>query len=135
MTRIAIAYLASLVTFVVLDAAWLMLVAVGLFQQALGAMLLAQPNLYAAAVFYVIFTGGLIFLAVRPALERRSLAAAASHGAVVGLTAYATFDLTNLAILKGWTLDLALLDMAWGTALSAIAATAGYVAGARTAKT
>lgn len=135
MMRIAIAYLATFVTFVALDAVWLSLVAIGQFQRALGTMLLAQPNLYAAAIFYVIFTGGLIFLAVRPALERRSLATTISHGAVVGLTSYATFDLTNLAILRGWTLELALLDMAWGTALSAIAATAGYLAGVRMART
>ena len=51
------------------------------------------------------------------------------NGALLGLTAYATFDLTNLAIINGWTLGLAALDMAWGTVLSAIAAVAGYLAG------
>ena len=56
---------------------------------------------------------------------------AATHGAVLGLTAYATFDLTSLAIIKGWTPGLAAVDMAWGTVLSAIAAVAGYAAGKR----
>lgn len=131
--RILVAYLAALATFVLLDAAWLILVASGEFQRLLGPALLPQPNLFAAAAFYAIFAGGLVFLAVRPALERRSFATGASHGAMVGLTAYATFDLTSLAIVKGWTPGLALLDMAWGTALSAVAATAGYLAAARRA--
>jgi uncharacterized membrane protein len=128
---IALGYLATLATFLVLDVAWLTLVAVGQFQRVLGPTLLPQPNLYAAAAFYVIFVAGLVFLAVRPALERRSIGIAATHGAVLGLTAYATFDLTSLAIFQGWTVGLALMDMAWGTALSAIAAMAGYGAASR----
>lgn len=131
MTSIPIAYLASLATFIILDAAWLMLVAIEQFQRLIGPIMLPRPNLQAALAFYVIFAAGLVFLAVRPALQRRSMATAASHGAVVGLTSYATFDLTSLAIIQGWTPGLALLDMAWGTALSAIAATAGYLAAAR----
>lgn len=129
--RTPVAYIASLLTFMALDAAWLMLVAIGQFQMLLGPILLPQPNLGAAAAFYLIYIGGLVFLAVRPALQLRSMGTAVSHGAVVGLTAYATFDLTSLAIIKGWTLDLALIDMAWGTALSAVAALAGYAAGRR----
>lgn len=132
--RILIAYLASLATFLVLDTAWLTLVAIDQFQRLIGPIMLPRPNLLAAAAFYVIFAAGLVFLAVRPALQHHSMAIAASHGAVVGLTAYATFDLTNLAIIKGWTLGLAVLDMAWGSALSATAATAGYLAAAKRAE-
>ena len=124
-----LAFAASLLTFVVLDAAWLMLVAIGQFQAQLGPILHPQPNLMAAAAFYVIYASGLVLLAVGPALQQRSLAVAATNGAVLGLTAYATFDLTNLAVIKGWTVGLALLDMSWGTALSCVAAVAGYSAG------
>ena len=102
-----IAFAASLLTFVVLDAAWLMLVGIGQFQAQIGPILRPQPNLMAAAAFYVIYASGLVFLAVRPALQQRSLGVAATNGAVLGLTAYATFDLTNLAVIKGWTLGLA----------------------------
>ncbi len=130
-TRVLLAFAATLITFVVLDVAWLMLVAIGQFQSQLGAILHPQPNLFAAVALYVIFACGLIVLAVQPALKARSLSVAIANGAVLGLTAYATFDLTNLAILKGWTVGLALLDMTWGTVLSATAASAGYAAGSR----
>ena len=107
------------------------LVGIGQFQAQIGPILNPQPNLMAAAVFYAIYASGLVVLAVRPALQQRSVGVAATSGAVLGLTAYATFDLTNLAVIQGWTLSLALLDMAWGTTLSWIAAVAGYGAGMR----
>lgn len=129
--QFVIAYLASLVTFVLLDAAWLMLVAIDQFQSALGPILRSEPDLSAAVAFYLVFVGGLTFLATRPALHARSANVAVMYGGVLGLTAYATFDLTNLAILSGWTPGLAALDMIWGTALSAIAALAGYAVARR----
>ena len=111
LTGILVAYIATLIAFVALDVTWLMLVAVGLFQSQLGAILRPQPDLIAAAAFYPIYAGGLVMLAVRPALRARSLISAAANGAILGLTAYATFDLTNLAIIKGWTLGLALIEI------------------------
>lgn len=125
---IAVAYAASLAVFLVLDVAWLVLFGIGQFQSQIGPILKPEPNLLAAAAFYAIIAGGLVLLAVRPALQQQSAALAASHGAALGLTAYATFDLTNLAVIQGWTLALALVDMAWGTALSSVAAVAGYAA-------
>lgn len=126
-----IAFTASLLTFIVLDAAWLILVGIGQFQAQIGSILRPQPDLGAAAAFYATYAVGLMLLAVRPALQQRSLGCAATNGAVLGLTAYATFDLTSLAVIKGWTWELALLDMAWGTALSCAAAASGYWAGMR----
>ena len=128
--RLLIAYVATLTTFAAVDVVWLVTVAIGQFQRQLGAILKPEPDLGAAVAFYVIFALGVVFLAVRPALAQRSVGVAAVNGAVLGFTAYATFDLTNLAVIKGWTIGLAALDMAWGTALSAGAAAAGYAAGA-----
>lgn len=124
----ALAYVATLLTFVALDAAWLLLVASGFFKSQLGALLREQPNLVAAALFYPIYAAGLVMLVVGPALRERSATAAALKGAVFGLTAYATFDLTNLAILEGWTLAVSLVDMAWGTIATPLACLAGYTA-------
>ncbi len=129
--RISIAYAAVLLSLAVLDTAWITLVAIGQFQSALGSTLRPDPNLYAAVAFYIVYAGGIVFLAVRPALSVGSAATALINGAVLGLTAYATYDLTSLAIINGYTPGLALLDMAWGTVLSLIAAMAGYVAAAR----
>lgn len=121
-----LAFGACLLTFVVLDTAWLLLVGIGQFQALIGPIMKPEPNLLAAAAFYVIYAVGLLLLVIRPAVQQRSIGLAAANGAVLGLTSYATFDLTNLAVIKGWTLGLALLDMTWGTTLSSVAAVAGF---------
>lgn len=124
-------YVATLFAFVVLDAIWLVLFAIEMFRQTVAPILRDQPNAAAAIAFYSIYSAGLYALAVRPATTARSYRTAVANGAMVGLTAYATFDLTNLAIIKGWTPALAALDMAWGTAASVVAASAGYVVATR----
>lgn len=119
-------YAATLVAFLALDAAWLGLFAIEMFNVHIGAILREAPNVGAVVAFYVVYAAGLHVLAVRPARQTGSLRQAAASGALVGLTAYATFDLTNLAIIAGWPLELAIADMTWGTVASALAATAGY---------
>jgi uncharacterized membrane protein len=116
----------TLLVFLVLDGTWLVLVANGFFKSQLGVLLRAQPDLAAALVFYLIYTGGLLVLAVGPAAREGSANAAAARGGVLGLTAYATFDLTNLAIIQGWTLAVTLVDITWGTIVSAVTSLAGY---------
>lgn len=127
------ASIASLVTFLVLDAAWLSLVAVELFQRQLGPILRPSPMVGAIAAFYVIYACGLVMLAVHPALVQGSSRGAAWRGAVLGLTAYATFDLTNLAVIERWSLALAVADMAWGVTATTLSALAGYAMGRWTA--
>ena len=126
--RYVAAWVATLVAFVVLDVMWLMFYAGALFKTHLGALLRAQPDLVPAAVLDLVYATGLAVLVVAPAIVARSLSSAIWRGAVLGLTAYAMFDLTNLAVLQGWTLPIALLDMAWGTFASSTAAAAGFVA-------
>lgn len=121
-----VGYIATLVAFVVLDAGWLGLFAVEMFKAHLGSILREQANVGAAIAFYVVYAAGLYALAVRPALQAGVLRKAAASGALVGLTAYAAFDLTNLAVIAGWPLGLALADMTWGTLASSLAASAGY---------
>lgn len=122
------AILVNLATFTVLDGLWIGLVAMPLFQADLGAILNPSPNIAAIVAFYPIYVFALYWLAVRPALAARSARTAIVNAAILGLAAYATFDLTGLAVIKGWTLRLALIDIVWGTTASAIAATAGYLA-------
>lgn len=125
----AVVYIATLLGFVALDVAWLGLFAISFFASEIGGLLRAQPNLVAAAAFYLIHATGLVALVVRPALRSGTLATVLSTGALFGLCAYATFDLTNLAVIKGWTLPVTLADMAWGTIGSAAACAFGYGAG------
>lgn len=124
--KLVYAYGATLLCLIVLDAVWLMLVAIEQFQKHIGPALEARPSLAPAVGLYIILAAGIMILAVQPALQAGSWTHAAAYGALLGLTAYATFDLTCLAVLKGYTLSLALMDMAWGTLLCAAAATAGY---------
>lgn len=124
-------YAASLLVLLVLDGLWLLVIAAGFFQSQIGALLRPDPNFLAAGAFYLVYTAGVIALCVLPSLRDGSMAAAALRGAILGLTAYATFDLTNLAILKGWTPLVAAVDIAWGVFVTTVVAVAGMAVGRR----
>jgi uncharacterized membrane protein len=89
------------------------------------------PNMPAAVAFYLVYIFGVLFFAVRPALAAGDWRVGLLNGALFGFFAYATYDLTNLATLKGWSLPVSLVDIAWGAVLSAIAASAGSLAALR----
>lgn len=124
--RYLLAYLGSGVVMAVLDAVWLTAVGPRLYRPAIGELLAPQPNLRVAVLFYLIYVGGIVFLAVTPALRDGSALRAAVSGAVLGLVAYATYDLTNQATLRVWPAHLTLIDLAWGTCVTAAAALGGY---------
>ena len=126
--RYAVAYIVTAVVFLGLDAVWLTQIALGMYRRELGDYLLDQPRLAIAGLFYLLFVAGIVILAVVPALNGGSWINALLLGAVLGLVAYGTYDITNLSTLKGWSLTVTMADLAWGTILSAIAATAGYLA-------
>ncbi|MCJ7580145.1 MAG: DUF2177 family protein, partial [Candidatus Aminicenantes bacterium] len=77
-------------------------------------------------IFYLLFIAGILIFVVFPALEKESLTKAIILGALFGLFTYATYDLTNLATLKGWPLPIVFIDIAWGMVLSGIVSTSGY---------
>ncbi|MGA1834637.1 DUF2177 family protein [Rhizobium wenxiniae] len=126
MKRYLVAYFIALIVMVLIDAVWLSTMADRLYRPVMGDMLAPQFTLVPALVFYLIYPAGLVFLAVRPALRQGALSAAILSGAVLGFTAYATYDLTNQATLIRWSTALTLADLCWGTFLSAIASGAGY---------
>jgi uncharacterized membrane protein len=121
--RRVIAYAVALVTMVVLDGIWLGVIATSLYRDALGPLMADPVNLWAAAAFYLIYPLGLVVFAVRPGGGAGPWTVAA-RGALFGLIAYATYDLTNLATLKGFPIGIALIDMLWGGIISAVASTA-----------
>jgi uncharacterized membrane protein len=127
MTRYATAYAATFIVFCGLDFLWLGFVAKGYYQSQVGTLLLEKPNLPVAALFYILYIVGVLIFAVLPALEVGQWSRALFYGALFGFFAYATYDLTNLATLKGWSPGLALLDLAWGAVVTGISATAGYL--------
>ena len=126
LTASIVAYAAVLAAFAVIDSIWIVLVAAPMFRAAVGTIMLDEPLLAAAVPFYLIYAGGIVALAVRPALATGSPGRATVNGAILGLTAYGTFEFTSLAIFKGWTWLLVAVDIAWGTALSALVSVLGY---------
>ncbi len=123
-----IAYAGTLVFFLAADMLWLGLLMTGSYQAWIGPLMREQPLLLPAAVFYLLYPVGLVVFAVRPGLEKQSWMHCATLGAFFGLLAYGTYDLSNLATLKGWPWQLTLVDMVWGAALSCGSALAGYAA-------
>jgi uncharacterized membrane protein len=119
---------AAAVVFLVIDAIWLGLVATSFYARALGDLMLERPKLGIAAVFYVGYSFAVVLLVSAPAARSGALGQALVHGAVFGLAAYGTYDITNMATLKNWPVAMSLVDMAWGTFLTAVAAAAGYAA-------
>jgi uncharacterized membrane protein len=125
MTHVA-AYLAALAAFVVLDMVWLGTMASRLYRPTLGDILAAGVNLPPAIAFYVLYPVGLVIFAILPALKGGHVTVALLNGALFGFFTYATYDLTSQATLRNWTAQLTLIDIAWGTALAAAAAAAGF---------
>jgi uncharacterized membrane protein len=126
--NLLLAYIGTLVFFLAADMLWLGLLMTGHYQAWIGPLMREQPLLLPAAVFYLLYPVGLVVFAVRPALDKNNGRQAAALGAFFGLLAYGTYDLSNLATLKGWPWQLTLVDMVWGAALSCGSALAGYAA-------
>ncbi|MCA9427699.1 MAG: DUF2177 family protein [Candidatus Omnitrophica bacterium] len=122
-------YLATLLAFVVIDGLWLGVVAKNLYQKHLGEMLRDNPNWLAAILFYLLFIGGLVIFAILPGLQSESAKKPLLLGALFGLMTYATYDLTNLATLKGWPLKVTVVDLIWGTILAGSVSLCGFMAG------
>jgi uncharacterized membrane protein len=112
---------------IALAASWMGVIASGFYQSEFGAIFRADPNLFAAALFYILYTLALIFFALDPALKERSLAKAVLWGGALGLTAYMTYDLMNMTMLVGWPLLGTLVDVAWGTLMTAVTAGITYI--------
>lgn len=120
-------YVSMLIFMLVVDIIWLSVIAKPIYQQGIGHLMAAKPNLIFAALFYLVYVFGLLRFAIKPNRAWAGVKQTFFAGASVGLLVYASYDLTNLALLKDWPLDLALLDTAWGTLLSGITASVGKI--------
>ena len=120
-----LAYLASLLAFMAMDACWLTLTNARLYKPALGPLLAGKIDVLPAVLFYLIYLGGITALATAPAAREGGIPKAALTGAILGFVAYATYDLTNAATLRTWSWTITGADMAWGTLVTAVAASIG----------
>jgi len=126
-----LAYGGATAAFILADMIWLSTMVGRFYRPALGDLLSSGANLPPALLFYAAYPIGLVIFAILPALKAQSLGTAAVYGALFGLFTYGTYDLTNHATLRHWPLSVTLVDMAWGTVLGAIAASAGTALAAR----
>jgi uncharacterized membrane protein len=112
-------YLVSLFVFLAIDLLWLGVIAKNLYSQQIGFLMADTIRWGAALVFYALFIFGLMYFAIFPAFKQGDWSIALLNGALFGLICYATYDLTNLATLKGWPMKIVIYDLMWGTFISA----------------
>lgn len=129
MIRTLMTYGVTLLAFLAIDFIWLGFIATKFYKEQLGPMMLEKPLLGVAFAFYALYALGIFVFAVMPALRDESWRTAALLGALLGLVAYGTYDLTNFATLKNWPVTMTFVDMAWGMVLTAATATVAYAAG------
>ena len=120
-------YGVALGIFLVIDFIWLTVIAKSLYAQHLGYLMAPKANLLAALIFYLLFVMGLQFFVLNPALASGDWTRALFAGMFFGLVTYATYDLTNLATLKGWPILITVIDLAWGSAVSGVTALLSFL--------
>ncbi len=118
MTEYLRMYLIVLLSFVIIDLFWLGIVAKKLYRKYIGFLMRDKVYWPAAIIFYLLFIGGILFFAVLPGIERSSILYGTLSGGFFGFISYATYDLTNLATLKGWPKTITVIDLTWGTLLT-----------------
>ena len=125
MGRYAFAYLATGIAFALIDSVWLRTMSERLYKVEIGELLADSFRLPPAILFYLLYILGMMIFAVGPAMQSGSWKTALCYGAAFGFFAYMTYDLTNYATLKVWSLKVTILDMIWGTVLTGLAAATG----------
>lgn len=128
-TKLLGLYAICTAVFFAVDLVWLSTATKRIYQPYLGSLLSSEPKLGVAAVFYLLYVVGVVALAVIPGLREGALVGALWRGALFGLLAYATYDLTNLATIDGWAWQVSAIDLVWGTTVTSIVSVAGYYAG------
>jgi uncharacterized membrane protein len=128
MNKYIAAYAGTAIVMVALDMLWLGVIAKPLYQSGIGHLMADKPNIGVAVVFYLLYALGVVIFAVAPQHGGSGWGTTLAMGALFGFFAYATYDLTNLATLRDWPWRLSLIDIAWGTSVSAASAAGGKAA-------
>ena len=123
-----IAYVTALLVFGAIDATWLSAMGPAIYKPALGDILAPSLRAGPAIAFYAMYPIGLVVFAVLPALRGQTPMTGAALAALFGAIAYGTYDLTNYATLRNWTLQITVLDIVYGAFASGVAATVAYYA-------
>ena len=131
LTRYLAAYAGAAAAFIFLDAIWLSQTNERFYRPLLGQILIEGVRWVPAICFYIVYLSGVTLFAIHPALRGGRWIIATRLGAAFGFVAYATYDLTNQATLITWPIQITLMDLAWGTFVTAAGATAGFLAANR----
>lgn len=123
-----LAYVCTALVFLVIDAVWLTMMGDRFYKPLMGDMVLKDFRLAPAIAFYLIYVAGMVFFAITPAIANGKWSTALVYGAAFGFFAYATYDLTNQATLRSWPMVVTVVDLAWGTCLTAAASALGFIA-------
>jgi uncharacterized membrane protein len=107
-------YIVTLVSLLVLDGFWIGVIAKNFYHKYLGFIFAEKFVLWPAGIFYLLYAFGIVFFVVTPALEAKSIGMALMRGALLGLIAYATYDLTNQATISKWPVIITVVDIIWG---------------------
>ena len=126
--KFLIAYLVTALVFLIIDYLWLGVLMKDYFQSQLSHLMAEEVNLSIAALFYLFYAAGIVFLCINPAIATGDWTKALINGAVLGFLAYGAYDVTNAATLRDWPMMMSVIDVAWGTALTAFSAVMGYMA-------
>lgn len=126
MPRLLGLYALTAVVFFAIDLVWLGVVAVNFYQRQMGDLMRPDPQWGAALAFYALYIAGILVFAVLPGVEADSLGRTVALGAFFGLVAYATFDLTSLALVRDFPPTMVVVDLIWGTVLTGSVAAAGW---------
>lgn len=130
MPSFAVAYVTTLMSFLVLEGGWLAVAGPTLYKPEIGELLAQKPRLPPGVFFYLLYVAGLVWLVVLPNAPR-GLGSAFLNGAILGLIAYGTYDLTCAATMRTWSTKVTVADMLWGALATGAASTVGAWATAR----
>jgi len=119
-------YLLTFGVFLAIDAVWLFTMSGRFYKAQLGDLMRDQPDLAVALLFYLFYVAGVLVLAVMPGVDAGSVVKAAAYGALLGFVAYGTYDITNLATVRDWPVIVTVVDLVWGSVLTATVATVGF---------
>ena len=124
-------YFSFLFALIVIDLIWLLGIAKNLYRSEMGDLMATEPKLLAGLAFYLLYALGVCIFVIIPALSKQSWLYALQYGALFGLFCYMTYDLTNLAVVRNFPTQLAFIDIAWGSFVTALCASFAYWVGIR----
>lgn len=124
-------YASFLFTLIAIDLVWLLGIAKNLYRDQMSDLMASEPKLMAGLAFYLLYALGVCIFVIIPALSKQSWIYALQYGALFGLFCYMTYDLTNLAVIRNFPTQLALIDIAWGSFVTAVCSGIAYWVGSR----